>query len=89
MEECSEKFKKDCYIEYKNDVVQKPIEVCNEALKRDCEAEGDVVCSTEYETGDHKSQIQIRSPLCNVVAPIQVGNTFSCALHVPFCPFYK
>ena len=26
------------------------VDICNEELSRDCDAEGDVVCSNEYET---------------------------------------
>ncbi len=32
------------------------VEICNEELNRDCDAEGDVVCSNEYETSEYEKK---------------------------------
>lgn len=51
VEECSEKFKKDCFIKYKDVASSRTVKVCNEEVRRDCEdRSGPVVCDTEYET---------------------------------------
>ncbi len=51
MEECDEKFRKDCFITYTNVVTSRNVEVCDEEIRRDCDAtDGAVVCSTQYET---------------------------------------
>ena len=52
MEECEEKFRKDCYINYKDVVVPKTVQVCHEEIRRDCDAQGEEVCETQYETGE-------------------------------------
>lgn len=50
---CKENFVKQCEIEYHDKPKKQRVEVCNERLNRDCDAEGEEVCSNEYETGEY------------------------------------
>lgn len=51
-EECEEKFKKQCFIEYRNQVFQKDVQICHEPIGRDCNStSGEIVCEMEYDTG--------------------------------------
>ncbi len=52
VEECKEKFLKECTIEYEPRSEPREVEVCDERLTRDCDdRSGREVCSTEYQTG--------------------------------------
>jgi hypothetical protein len=58
--ECTEQFRKDCFIEYRNEVRDEKVKTCRENWKRDCNhhhtddnnEENERVCSTRYETGE-------------------------------------
>ena len=49
-EECKDTFTKDCYIEYINVPKSEQVETCVTPWERDCDAEGEQDCTTEYET---------------------------------------
>ena len=49
-EECTEKFKKVCFIEYKNLVFNQPITVCKESFTKNCLTKTQRSCKTEYRT---------------------------------------
>ena len=48
--ECTEKFKKDCTIQYKSVPKSERVETCRRQMSRDCDAEGDIICTNEQET---------------------------------------
>ncbi len=63
VEDCSEKFRKDCFIEYRPVTTEKEVEVCTEPVKRDCDKEGEkTVCQTHYETGGRSRRSRSCSP---------------------------
>ena len=49
-EECEEEFVKTCNIEVVERPISRQIEICNQPLKRDCDQEGEVVCTEETVT---------------------------------------
>eukprot|EP00092_Neocalanus_flemingeri_P099227 GFUD01126578.1.p1 GENE.GFUD01126578.1~~GFUD01126578.1.p1 ORF type:complete len:327 (+),score=86.20 GFUD01126578.1:103-981(+) len=49
-EECTEKFKKVCFINYKNLVFNETVTICKESLIKDCKMTGSESCKTEYKT---------------------------------------
>jgi len=49
-EECKDTFTKDCYIEYINVPKSAQVETCVTPWRRDCDAEGERECTTEFET---------------------------------------
>ena len=49
-EECIEKFKKVCFIDYKTVVFNQTVTVCKEALLKDCDVKGSESCKTEFKT---------------------------------------
>ena len=49
--ECTEEYKKSCYIDYSKSVVNVNVEVCQDNLSRDCDAVGEEICTTEFVTG--------------------------------------
>ncbi len=57
MEVCDEKFRKDCFITYKDVVKSETVQICDEELTRDCETPGPVVCETRYETGKYQLKV--------------------------------
>ena len=52
-EDCDTEYTRNCHVEYENKVTQIPVQICNEELKRDCDIEGETVCTKEYETGEN------------------------------------
>ncbi len=61
MEKCEDKFRKDCFIAYRDVAASETVEVCDEEVRRDCQEKDDAdegegartVCSTQYQTGEH------------------------------------
>ena len=48
-EQCQENFSKTCFIQYSQTASQATVQVCVEPLVKDCGAEGEEVCSKEYQ----------------------------------------
>ena len=53
-QKCEENFKKSCYIDFVETPRTHEVEECNTNLTRDCESEGEEVCTEEHETGTIK-----------------------------------
>ena len=49
-EECNEDFVKKCFIEYSKAAVNVTVDVCRTPLVKDCDKEGEEICSTQYES---------------------------------------
>jgi len=56
-EECDEKFRKVCTIEYEQKAVHEMVEVCITPFIKNCDIEGKKVCSTVYESECFTRQI--------------------------------
>jgi hypothetical protein len=54
--ECKEQFVKRCFFEDMPVPKSVKVLICNEPLKRDCDIEGETICSTEYETGESNTK---------------------------------
>ena len=51
-EKCEENFKKSCYIDFVETPRTHEVEECNTNLTRNCDIEGEEVCTDEFETGN-------------------------------------
>ena len=49
-EECNENYVKNCFIEYSLSAANVTVDVCRTPLVKDCEKEGEQICSTQYES---------------------------------------
>merc|ERR1719187_751147 len=49
-EECEENYVKKCFIEYNKFAQNVTVNVCRTPLVKDCNQEGEEICSTEYES---------------------------------------
>lgn len=47
-EKCEENFKKSCFIEYKKQAADEPVQFCFTPLVKNCDIPGPTECSTEY-----------------------------------------
>ena len=51
VEKCETDYIKECHIDYEIRAKTVKMEICKEAWARDCEAEGEVVCTMEEDAG--------------------------------------
>jgi hypothetical protein len=49
-EECNKNFVKNCFIEYSKSAANVTVDICRKPLIKDCEKEGEEICSTQYES---------------------------------------
>ena len=70
-EECEENYVKKCFIEYNKVAQNVTVNVCRTPLVKDCNLEGDEICTTEYEseciTEQHEHQVEDDVPECKTV----------------------
>lgn len=52
---CKDEYDKKCYIDYSQTAVNVDVEICQDNLVRDCDIDGEEICTDEHVTGNESS----------------------------------
>ena len=89
---------KKCFIEYNKVAQNVTVNVCHTPLVKDCNLEGDEICTTEYEseciTEQHEHQVEDDVPECKTVVDekcedVTSGYQYHCTLNTSFIGYEK
>ena len=53
MKNCKVNYKKNCYLVEEAKASQNKVTICTPSTTRDCDLQGDIICTTEYDNGNY------------------------------------